>query len=145
MPRLTLPFGPDGLLVPALVGLAAPALQARHARGAALPAPVHARGMIDSGSTLTVVVSRVLAALGATPGPATQTQTAAGPVAVAFYDVSFTVYDPAAPGVVLSRVDWRVTSFAHDPDDVDILFGLDLLREIVLTVDGPGRAFSLDF
>jgi hypothetical protein len=38
-----------------------------------------------------------------------------------------------------------VTGLPHDLDNVDILFGLDLLREVVLTADGPGQTFSLNF
>ena len=38
-----------------------------------------------------------------------------------------------------------MTDLPHDLDDVDVLFGLDLLREVVLTVDGPAGRFSFDF
>jgi hypothetical protein len=48
MPRLTFPFVPDGLLVPALVGLAGPAMQSLQAQGIALPPLVRARGMLES-------------------------------------------------------------------------------------------------
>ncbi len=145
MPGLTYPFLPDGLLVPALVGLAGPAMQALHARGTALPGPVPARGILDSGTTITAVAPWVLSALNATPGPATQTHTAAGVVNVHFCQISFTIYNLASGGAVLSRPDWTVTNLLHDLDDVDVLFGLDLLREIVLNVDGPGRSFTLTF
>jgi hypothetical protein len=63
---------------------------------------------------------------------------------VNLYQVSFTIYDLTS-GTVLSRPDWTVTNLLHDPDAVDVRFGLDLLREVVLTVDGPGQPFSLDF
>jgi hypothetical protein len=33
-----------------------------------------------------------------------------------------------AGGAVLARLDRLVTSVGHDLDDVDVLFGLDLLR-----------------
>jgi hypothetical protein len=42
MPRLTYPFVPDGLLVPALVGLAAPAMQALQAGGLPLVPTIRA-------------------------------------------------------------------------------------------------------
>jgi hypothetical protein len=38
-----------------------------------------------------------------------------------------------------------VTDLVEDLPDVDVLFGLDLLHEIVLTADGPGQTFTLDF
>jgi hypothetical protein len=143
MPRLTFPFGPDGLVVPALLGLTAADLAVAPAAGTASPVlPV--RGMIDSGTTVTAVAPGVLARLNVPPGPAVQTTTAAGPAQVRLYQVSFTIYDLAS-GVTLARPDWTVTNLLHDPDDVDVLFGLDLLREVVLIVNGPGRTFSLDF
>jgi hypothetical protein len=101
--------------------------------------------MLDSGSTLSAVAPSVLAALQVVPGPSTLTRTAAGPVTVNFYQISFTIYHLASGGATLSRPDWTVTNLSEDLDDVEMLFGLDLLREIVLTVDGPGQTFSLDF
>jgi hypothetical protein len=144
VPRLTFPFGPDGLLVPALLGLTAADLAAAQAAGAASPAFLQVRGMIDSGTTVTAVAPGVLARLNVPPGPAVQTTTAAGPVQVRLYPVSFTIYDLAS-GVTLARPDWTVTNLLHDPGDVDVLFGLDLLREVMLLVNGPGQTFSLDF
>jgi len=64
--------------------------------------------------------------------------------AVRFYEISFTIYNLAASDV-LFRGGWQVLELPADLDDIDILFGLDLLRDIVLTVDGPGQLFSLDF
>jgi hypothetical protein len=66
-------------------------------------------------------------------------------VSVRLYSISFTIYNLQTPAVVLSREDWLVANLAQDLDDVDVLLSLDLLREIVLTVDGPGRMFTLDF
>jgi hypothetical protein len=145
MPRLSFPFVPDGLLVPALVGLTRPALQALQSQRTALQSLIRARGTLDSGTTITAVAPWVLSTLNATPGPAAQTRTAAGTVSVRYYQISFTIYDLASGGAVLSRPDWTVTNLLHDLADVDVLFGLDLLREIVLTVDGPGGVFVLDF
>jgi hypothetical protein len=144
MPRLTFPFGPDGLLVPALLGLTAADLTAAQAAGTSTPGFLHVRAMIDTGTTVTAVAPRVLSLLNLPPGPAVQTTTAAGPVQVRVYWVSFTVYELTSGGT-LTRDDWVVTNLLHDLDDVDVLFGLDLLREIVLIVTGPGQTFSLDF
>jgi len=144
MPRLTFPFGPDGLLVPALLGLTAADLAAAQKAGATLPGLLQVRGMIDSGSTVTAVAPGVLARLNVPPGPAVRTTTAAGAVQVYLYQVSFTIYDLTS-GVTLTRPDWTVINLLHDLDDIDVLFGLDLLREIVLTVSAPGQTFSLDF
>jgi hypothetical protein len=144
MPRLTFPFGPNGLLVPALVGLTGADLEAVRAAGLASPGFLHVRAMIDTGATVTAVVPGVLSRMNVPPGPAVQTTTAAGAAQVRLYQVGFTIYDLVS-GVRLIRTDWTVTNLLHNLDDVDVLFGLDLLREIVLTVSGPGQTFSLDF
>jgi hypothetical protein len=144
MARLTFSFGQDGLLVPTLVNLSTPAMQALQAQGQPLPPNVRARGMLDSGSTITAVAPWVLTTLKAVPGKTASTQTAAGNVGVTFYQVSFSIYH-AGGGPMLTRRNWRVTSLAEDLADVDVLFGLDLLLEIVLNVNGPGKTFSLDF
>jgi gag-polyprotein putative aspartyl protease len=141
---MTFPFGPDGLLVPAVLGLTAADMGAARASGLASPGLHQVRAMIDTGATKTSVAPGVLARLNVPPEPAVQTTTAAGSVQVHLYQVSFTIYDLTS-GVTLTRPDWTVTNLLHDLDDVDVLIGLDLLREIVLTVNGPGQAFSLDF
>jgi len=145
MPRLTFPFAADGLLVPAMVGLATPAMQALQARGHPLPRLVRAKGMLDSGSTVTAVAPWVLAQLNASPGATAPTQTASGNVVVRMYKISFTIHPLVRGGPTLFRRDWSVTNLAKDPDDVDILFGLDLLHQIVVTIDGPAQSFTMDF
>jgi hypothetical protein len=145
MPRLTFPFLPDGLLVPAALNLAATELRALLAVGAALPASIHARGMLDSGTTVTAVAPWILTRLNATPGQTRQTSTPTGKMQVRMYKISFSIYSQTTGTVNLSRGDWEVADLPENPDGVDVLFGLDLLRQIILTVNGPGQTFSLDF
>jgi hypothetical protein len=38
-----------------------------------------------------------------------------------------------------------VTGLAHSLPGIDVLIGLDLVRELVLTVDGPAGRFALAF
>jgi hypothetical protein len=144
VPRLTFPFPPDGLLVPALLGLAAVDLAVAPGGAAAAAGLLHARGMIDTGTTVTAVAPGMLARLNVPRGPAVDTATAGGVVQVHFYQVSFTIYERAS-GIMLTRGNWTVTNLLHDLADIDVLFGLDLLREVVLMVNGPGQTFSLDF
>jgi hypothetical protein len=144
MPTLNYSLAPDGLRVPCMVNLAGGDLLDLLAKGGAPPRAIHARGMIDTGSTLTAVAMRVLQALGATQQGSAQTHTAAGVVTVQVFMISFTIH--AGPGSpTLHRPDWLVTGLAQDIADVDVLFGVDLLREIVLTVDGPSGSFRVDF
>ena len=146
MPRLTFPIAADGLVVSTVICLESPAMQALQAQGKPLPLPISVRGMLDSGTTVTGVVPRLLIALGAVPGASSRTQTAAGPAAVRFYRISFTIHNPASGSTVqLARRSWLVTSLPNDLPDMDVLFGMDLLHELILTVDGPAGFFTLDF
>jgi hypothetical protein len=74
MPRLTFPFGPDGLVVSALLGLTAADLAAAQSAGAPSPALLQVRGMIDSRTMVTAVAPRLLARLNVPPGPAPRRQ-----------------------------------------------------------------------
>ena len=78
MPQLSYPFVPDGLLVTAVINLAAPVLHAIQDQGNAVPTGIQARGMIDSGSTMTAVVPRILNALNAVPVRLAKITTPAG-------------------------------------------------------------------
>jgi hypothetical protein len=101
--------------------------------------------MLDSGTTVTAVAPWILTRLNVTPGRTAQTSTPTGKMQVRMYKISFSIYSQTGGTVNLSEGDWEVTDLPIDPDEVDVLFGLDLLRQIILTADGPGQTFSLDF
>ena len=146
MPRLTFPIAADGLRLPVYVGLNAATIQAIHARGLPVPSPVTGRGLVDPGSTLTAVVPRLLTAIEATSVSTVSTTTAAGSARIPVYQISLTIFDTALPPAdILHRDTWTVTGLPHDLPDVDVLIGLDLIRELVLTVDGPAGQFALSF
>jgi hypothetical protein len=144
MPRLTFPISADGLLVPVLVGLDAAELQALVDGGLPLPPPVSGMGLVDTGTTMTAITARMLAAVGAVPCGRASTTTASGPVVVSLYRVSLTLYDPArSPADALVFGSTTVTELAFDLPDADVLIGLDLIRALVFTVDGPAGQFAL--
>jgi hypothetical protein len=144
MPRLTFPIAPDGLRVPAI--LSPDAAELHRLMAAGQPPPTrHVRGMLDSGTTVTAVIPSLLKALGATPGKPASTQTAGGKANVTLYSVSFTIYEPTTGGPKLSRDTWTVSDLPQDLPDVDVLFGLDLIRELTMTIHGPAQYFTLDF
>jgi hypothetical protein len=74
------------------------------------------------------------------------TQTAGGLTRVRSYCISFTLFDPTGNHPAsLTRISWLVTELPQDLPDVDVLFGMDLVRELVMNVDGPVGQFTLDF
>jgi hypothetical protein len=146
MPRLTFPIDPDGLILRAMLGPEQKIVQSLQAQGQPLPPWLHARALLDTGTTITAVAPRLLTALGVARGPTVSTQTAAGSATVSLYAISFSIYDPAAPaGTNLTRDTWEVTDMPQNLPDIDVLFGMDLVREIILTADGPAQTFTLDF
>ncbi len=146
MPQINFTLSPDGLLLPALLGLDASAMQDLQAQGQPLPRPLQVRGQIDTGSLVTGVGPAVLAALGASSVGASRTQTASGLVVVQLYRISFTIYEPTGQSnATLSRTSWLVTNLPQDLPDIEVLFGMDLVRQLNLNVQGPAGEFTLDF
>jgi hypothetical protein len=142
---MTFPLAVDGLRLPTLLGLDAKVMQHLAAQRQTVPSPTAVRAQIDTGTVVTAVSPGILASLKAVPGPHTQTQTAGGLVNVRFFLISFTLFDPTGNcPATLSRISWLVTDLPQDLPDVEVLFGMDLLREVILTVNGPAGEFSLD-
>jgi hypothetical protein len=63
MPKIAFPVLPDGLLVDALIGLDGATTAAHIAAGQPVPAPLFARGEIDTGSNVTAVSAAILRCL----------------------------------------------------------------------------------
>jgi hypothetical protein len=74
------------------------------------------------------------------------TTTAAGPMNVDLYKVSLSVTNAAMPGgPLLSVPDLMVMEIATTLPTAEVLIGFDVLLSARLLLDGPGRAFTLDF
>jgi hypothetical protein len=72
--------------------------------------------------------------------------TASGTVLVDRYEISLSIFGPAGvAGPALVRPVWNVTSFSQTLSGIEALIGMDLIRQITLTVNGPGGTFTLDF
>jgi hypothetical protein len=146
MPQLTFPITPDGLAVPVWIGLSGTAAKALQAAQQSIPAPLQARGVLDTASTVSAVASWVLRQL-AIPSAATGvTQTAAALVPVKLYEISLSITKLGQPGAAMLTVpDLIGSELATALPDVDVLVGLDVLLQCKLLLDGPGREFTLEF
>lgn len=146
MPHLTFPITDEGLALEVLIGLDSADSHARVAAGQSIPVPLQLKALIDSGCDLTAVNASALSALGLVKGTPVTTHTAAGAVAVEQFQVSLSIYGPdGTAGPSFNAPDWKVTSLAHPIPGIDVLLGIDLLRQCLLIVDGPGKKFTLAF
>jgi hypothetical protein len=145
MPQLTFPVTAAGLAVPVWVGLDRKASTARLRAGQPIPPPVQARGLLDTGSDVTAVLSWVLQRLSIPPATTTSTYTAGGSVTVNLYEVSLSITDPSRPAPLLTFGSLLVSELAAVLPDADVLVGLDVLLQQRLVLEGPGRQFTLEF
>ncbi len=146
MPHFTFPITNDGCTLDVLIGLGALAMQAAQAAGQPLPPPLGARAVLDTGSDKTAVALALLQQLGIQPLGWARTQTAAGAIRVDLYQISLSVPNPTgARTPMLVRSQWTVTEFLHPPAGIDVLLGLDLAKECLTIIDGPGGRFTLGF
>jgi hypothetical protein len=147
MDQLAFPVTPVGLAVPVWIGLDGQATAALRAAGLPIPAPVQARGLIDTGSDVTVVASWILRQLAVPLTSTTSTHTAAGQVNVKLYTVSLGITDPAQPpgSPWLTQPGLLTMAAPAVLPDIDVLIGLDILLDCKMLLDGPARRFTLEF
>ncbi len=146
MARATHAVTPDELAVPVLVGLDGSTAVARQATGQPIPAPIRARGLLDTCSNVTAVAASVLQQLAISPANTAKTTTAAGPVSVRLCRVSLSILGPPpAGGFVHTEPALLVSELPAVLPDADVLIGLDVLLTGKLLLDGPPRLFTLDF
>lgn len=136
-----------GLEVPVWVGHTDQALQALLAAGQQIPAPVAARGLLDTAANPTAVAPWIIRQLALPVATTGSTSTASGTANVQLYRLSIGITDPAQPrgSPWLTCPDLLVTQLGATLPDTDVLIGLDVLMTCKLLLDGPGRRFTLEF
>ncbi|HEY7158609.1 MAG TPA: aspartyl protease family protein [Gemmataceae bacterium] len=144
--RITFPIDPDGLALDVQIGLPAAMLQARLTQGQPLPPAITVRALIDTGADATSVAPDVLNRLGLVSSGQVRMTTASSTLLVDRYEISLSIFGPAGvAGPALVRPLWNITSFSQSLPGIEALIGMDLIRQIVLTIDGPGGLFTLEF
>jgi hypothetical protein len=146
MAHLTFAVTSAGLAVPVWVGLTDQAMIALVGAGMQVPAPVGARGLLDTCADVTAVAPWILQQLGVPVATTSSTHTAGGPVKVSLYRVSVGITDPTQPAGSpwLTHSDLLVTGLATVLPDADVLIGLDVLLTCKLLLDGPAGQFTLE-
>ncbi len=148
MAQLTFPVTRAGLAVPVWVGITKSELATRMPAGQPVPAPIEARGLLDSCTDVTAVAPWILQGLAVPSVSATSTHTAGGQVKVRQYRVSLGITDPGQPAGSpwLTEPDLLVTELAAVLPDADVLIGLDVLLACPkLILEGLAGRFTLEF
>lgn len=146
MPAMTFPITSAALEVPVLIGLDGRTTAALHNAGRPITPPVSARALLDTCSDITAIASPILRQLGLRAVNTVTTHTATGAVSVSLFEVSLSFKWPGLAGPLLfTQADLIATELAAALPDADVLIGLDLLLQGKLSVDGPGRRFTLEF
>lgn len=145
MPHFNFLLNPDGMVLQVLIGLNGPDRSDRAQAGKPIPSPVRSRALIDPGSDRTAAAPHVFQQLGLAPFIYGTSQTAGGSFQVNLYRVDLIVPNPdgkAAP--TMTAPDLLVSELAVALP-FDVLIGMDVLRECLLMLDGPGKVFLLGF
>jgi hypothetical protein len=144
MPIASYPVQLDGLVVNVVIGLNATDLRSRMHGGQTFPAPVQAKGIVDTGSDVTCVSTLIFNQLGITPTKHVQRQTTAGRFSAQLFEVSLSLLTIGGANV-LAYPDLTVMETRPLANSIDVLIGLDILLNCKLLLDGPARQFHLEF
>ena|SRR6185503_159874 len=147
MPFVTLPTGPGGPIITAVIGASHPReLQLRLAQ-VPIPQPVKVRALIDTGASCTLVAQDVVKQLG---WPVRGTTPLHPPSTGGFAQTAF-VYDVSFV-IELSEEQTRryaaLPIMAHNSviqPGVEALIGRDILQHALFTYNGAAKLFLLGF
>ena len=132
-------------MVDVLVWLTRGAADDLAAQGLPHPAPIRCRGVLDTGTDISLISPRIRTGLGLVRVAHATSTTASGILRADLYRVSVSITDFNTPGApLLSMPDLLVMEFAAALP-VDVVIGLDVLLTVRLLLDGWGRCFTLDF
>lgn len=147
MPHFVLSHGPLGPLIDLYVAVSTPRYLVLKAQGGALPPPVLAKGLVDTGASHSAVDSDIVTALGLSPkriAKVVTPSTGATPHKCHTYDVSLHI--PISAGnPPWSKHACEVTRADLKHQGFDVLIGRDMLTEAVFIYDGKSSVFTLCF
>lgn len=143
MPSLTFSITSLGLELPVLLGVDQVAMHKLQAAATPIPRPVAASALVDTGTDMTCIDSALLQQIGATKTGSGSTQTVSGQQAIQLFRVSLSIPSHHAGMFVIPSL--RVMELPVSIPKVDVLFGMDLLSQLRVVIDGPRGTFEIHY
>lgn len=147
MPTLNLKFGAAGPIVDMGVLVSTPRRQALIASQRNVPDPVAARGLIDTGASVTCIDPSIIAQLELSPTTRATVHTPSsgqGGHECNMYDVSLAIFMDSGQ-LHLASLTIPVAEAELSHQGVDALIGRDVLSKALLVYNGVAGEFSISF
>jgi hypothetical protein len=144
MPHLTFGKSKDGYALTVMIGLNGADTTQLMKKGKPVPPPLSVRAILDTGTDITCMATRVLQHFGLVSISDATTLTMGGPVSAKLFEVSLSIPKSSGltgPLLVLEQLvvmEWGLV----DPD-IEALIGKDVLSQCLLIIDGPRKEFTL--
>src|SRR5258708_3133639 len=124
MPQLTFPIDPDGLIVPALVGLDGYTMTTLVRAGQLVPTPIRVRAILDTGADVVCVSPSILKQLGIVSSRHTQTHTSGGQAQANLVEISLSILGPSGHvGPTIVQPDVVAMELPQPIPGIDVLIG----------------------
>ncbi len=147
MPHFTLPLGPNGPVLTAVVAVSQERNAALVAAGQSVPKPVPITALVDTGASATCVDPSVLTSLSLTPtGIVSLSTPSTGetPHQAEQFDASLIIPAPQGPALVFRTIP-VVASALLAAQGFHALIGRDLLDQCVFFYNGSLKLFTLAY
>lgn len=128
----------DGPLIEVTFGLVRAAAQLRRDAGEAVPSPIRATALIDTGASGTVAKAGLLAPLGLHPVGVISVNTPTG------HDVPCPTY-AVSLALPQGTIEVTVIEAPLEGQNIEALIGRDVLKHGILIYQGPSNQFTLSF
>ncbi len=146
MPKYTYPIGPDGPVVPVMIGLDDQSTAVLAQAGLPVPPPLHGFGLLDTGSDVTIVAPRLLRPYQYIPGGGASTTTTGGAIPVRLTRISLSIIPPlSVTGPLIVQANLVAAEMVQAVPNIDVIVGRDVMMDYECDFEGPAALVHIIF